>query len=288
MDFTQEQIERYSRQIILPELGGRGQEQLARARVIIIGTGGLGSPCAYYLAAAGVGTLGLVDNDVVDLSNLQRQILHNTGRLGRPKTDSGRETLVALNPEVKVVTHQLRVSADNVMELIQDYDIVVDAVDNFAARFLVNDACVMAGKPLVEAGVLRWDGMVMTILPRQGPCYRCVFPSPPPPGSVPTCQEAGVIGVVPGVMGLIQATEVIKLIIGKGNLLSGRLLLFDALNSSFREVKVKRNPACAVCGDTPSITTLQEYDLACELRGPGDVPGGAYAGGPWVEDSGEN
>lgn len=267
MDFTEEQIQRYSRQIILPEIGGQGQQKLLQARVLIVGTGGLGSPCAFYLAAAGVGTLGLVDSDVVDLSNLQRQILHTTDRVGRAKTASAAQTLRALNPDVKIVTHQMRVGVENVAELVGAYDVVVDAVDNFPARFLVNDACVMAGKPLVEAGVLRWDGMVMTIMPRQGPCYRCVFPAPPPPGSVPSCQEAGVMGTVPGMMGLVQANEVIKIILGQGKLLAGRLLLFDALHTSFREVQVQRNQDCPVCGEHPTITELQEYDLACEVRG---------------------
>lgn len=267
MDFTEEQIQRYSRQIILPEIGGQGQQKLLQARVLIVGTGGLGSPCAFYLAAAGVGTLGLVDSDVVDLSNLQRQILHTTDRVGRAKTASAAQTLRALNPDVKIVTHQMRVGVENVAELVGAYDVVVDAVDNFPARFLVNDACVMAGKPLVEAGVLRWDGMVMTIMPRQGPCYRCVFPAPPPPGSVPSCQEAGVMGTVPGMMGLVQANEVIKIILGRGKLLAGRLLLFDALHTSFREVQVQRNQDCPVCGEHPTITELQEYDPACEVRG---------------------
>jgi adenylyltransferase/sulfurtransferase len=264
--FTEEDIQRYSRQIILPEVGGKGQKKLREGKALMIGAGGLGSPVSLYLAAAGIGTLGIVDLDTVDLSNLQRQVLHTTNDVGRSKVESAKETLTAINPGVKVNAYRERLGKDNVLELINDYDVVVDGVDNFPTRFLLNDACVMAGKPLVEAGILRWDGMVMTILPGKGPCYRCVFPEPPPPGAVPTCQEAGVIGAIAGVIGVLQATEVIKLILGVGENLVGRLLTFDALESKFREVKLKRNQRCALCGENPTITELAEYELNCELH----------------------
>ncbi len=264
---SESQVERYSRQLILPEVGGKGQEKLLRGRVLVVGAGGLGSPAAYYLAAAGVGTIGLVDSDSVDLSNLQRQILHASEDVGRPKTESAAEKLRALNPDVTVNTYQTRLGVENVREIIKDYDIVVDAVDNFAARYLLNDACVMEGKPMVEAGVLRFDGLLMTILPGEGPCYRCAFPDPPPPGAVPSCQEAGVIGVAPGVMGVLQANEVIKLLLGVGRPLAGRILTFNALNCEFQEIEWKKNPDCPVCGDHPTIRELSEYHLACEVRG---------------------
>ena len=249
---------RYARQLVLPEVGEAGQEKLKRARVLIVGTGGLGSPAALYLAAAGVGTLGLVDSDRVELSNLQRQVLHLTSRVGRPKALSGKETLEALNPEVKVEAHVVTLSAENALSLIRSYDLVIDAVDNLPSRYLVNDACYLASRPLIEAGVLRWEGMVMTVLPGQSPCYRCLFPVPPPPGAVATAREAGVIGVVPGIIGVIQAAEAIKLILGAGTPLSGRLLLFDALSMTFREVKIERNPGCPLCGVNPTIRKLQD------------------------------
>ncbi|MBE3573270.1 MAG: HesA/MoeB/ThiF family protein, partial [Moorella humiferrea] len=221
MTLTNEEIERYSRQIILRNVGGRGQERLKQGKVLIVGAGGLGSPAAYYLAAAGVGTIGIVDSDVVDISNLQRQILHNTERLGRPKAASARETLLALNPHLTINAYPLRLGRDNIFDIIRDYDVIVTGVDNFPTRYLLNDACVMTGKTLVEGGVLQWDGLVMTIKPGQGPCYRCIFPDPPPPGTVPSCQEAGVMGTVPGVIGAIQATEVIKILLGVGDTLTG-------------------------------------------------------------------
>ncbi|SMB98114.1 adenylyltransferase and sulfurtransferase [Thermanaeromonas toyohensis ToBE] len=266
VELSNVEIERYSRQIILPNIGGKGQKKLKQSKVLVVGAGGLGSPAAYYLAAAGVGTIGIVDGDAVELSNLQRQILHNTKRVGLPKAESARETLLALNPHITVNVHQLRLSKDNVLELITGYEVIVDAVDNFPARYLLNDACVMAGKPLVEAGVLQWDGLVMTIKPREGPCYRCIFPEPPPPGAVPTCREAGIIGVVPGVIGAIQATEVLKLLLGIGEGLIGRLLIYNGLEMRFREVRAERNPACPVCGENPRIRTLEEYTFACETR----------------------
>ncbi|MGB9662530.1 MAG: HesA/MoeB/ThiF family protein [Moorellaceae bacterium] len=258
------EIERYSRQIILPNVGGRGQKKLKESKVLVVGAGGLGSPVAYYLAAAGVGTLGIVDSDAVELSNLQRQILHTTERLGEPKAESARKTLLALNPSITVQTYPLRLNKDNILDIIGSYDVIVGGVDNFPTRYLLNDACVMAGKPLVEGGVLQWDGLAMTIKPKEGPCYRCIFPEPPPVGAVPTCQEAGIIGVVPGVIGVIQATEVIKLLLGIGDNLVGRLLIYDALEMRFREVRAERNPDCPVCSDSPRLRTLEEYLLACD------------------------
>ncbi|WP_227767130.1 molybdopterin-synthase adenylyltransferase MoeB [Zhaonella formicivorans] len=266
MGLNEEQIRRYSRHILLKEVGGKGQKKLLESKVLIVGAGGLGSPVSLYLTAAGVGTIGLVDNDAVDLSNLQRQVVHTTDRVGMAKVESAKRTLNALNPEVNVIAHELRLTKNNVLDLIKDYDLIIDAVDNFPARFLLNDACVFTGKPMIEAGILRWDGMLMTILPGQGPCYRCVFPAPPPPGTVPSCQEAGVIGVVPGVMGMLQATEAIKLLLGVGQNMAGKLLLFDALETKFREVEVERNPDCPVCGEHPTITELEEYELYCDMQ----------------------
>lgn len=263
---TDEQVERYSRQIILHEIGGKGQEKILKAKVLLIGCGGLGSPCAYYLAAAGVGKLGLVDSDKVELNNLQRQIIHSTKKIGMPKAESAKETLNALNPDVEVIVHNMRVNSSNIMELLKGYDVVVDGSDNFPTRFLVNDACVIAKKPLVHAGILRFDGQATTIIPRKGPCYRCLFHEPPPPGSVPSCQEAGILGVVAGVLGLIQATETLKLILSCGEPLVGRLLVFDALSSSFRTLNIRRNRKCPVCGDRPTIKNLIDYEEFCRLR----------------------
>lgn len=270
-EFTEDQLERYSRHILLKEVGGRGQRRLREARVLVVGAGGLGSPVIFYLAAAGVGHLGVVDCDQVDLSNLQRQILHRTEDVGRPKAVSAARAVTALNPDVEVVTHQVWLGKENVRELIDGYDLVIDGVDNFATRYLLNDACVMAGKPLVEAGILRFDGIIMTIKPGEGPCYRCVFPEPPAPGAVPSCQEAGVVGAVAGVMGVLQANEALKLILDLGELLVGRLLVFDALESRFREVALDRRPTCPVCGQAPTITELEEYHLSCEFH-PGEKP----------------
>jgi len=276
--FTEDEIVRYSRNIILQEVGGVGQQKLKDARVLVVGAGGLGSPAALYLAAAGVGTIGIVDHDTVDLSNLQRQILHRTQDVGKPKVESARRALEDLNPGVRVETYPVRLTAANVMDLIRDYDVVVDGVDNFATRYLLNDACVMAGKPLVDAGILRWDGLMMTIKPGEGPCYRCVFPEPPPAGVIPTCQEAGVIGALAGVMGTLQAMEVIKLLLGVGQTLTGRLLLFDGLEGRFRQVSASRDPNCPVCGDNPTVTELVEYDLACDLPGTSAPAGAADRG----------
>jgi molybdopterin/thiamine biosynthesis adenylyltransferase len=266
--FSEEQIERYSRHIILKEVGGKGQKRLLNGRVLIIGAGALGSPAALYLAAAGVGIIGIADSDVVELSNLQRQIIHHSGDLGIAKVESARQKMEAVNPDVKVNTHQLWIGADNILEIIRNYDFVIDGTDNFAAKFLINDACVMAGIPYSHAGILHFIGQTMTILPNQSPCYRCVFPEPPPPNTIPTCSQAGVIGVLPGVIGSIQATEAIKFLLGVGELLTGRLLVYDAEELDFQTVPFDRNPNCPVCGDNPVITDLRDEPEAmnvCDL-----------------------
>ncbi len=260
MEFTDDQLMRYSRHIILPEVGGKGQAKIAKAKVFIVGAGGLGCPVGYYLAAAGVGTIALIDNDSVEISNLQRQIAHSVNTIGMPKVESAKRTFEALNPDVNVVAFQKRISKDDILDLIKDYDVVVDGSDNFPTRYLVNDACVMAGKPLVSGAILRFEGQVTTIVPGDGPCYRCLFEEPPPPGLVPSCQEAGVLGVLPGVIGGLQATEVLKLILGKGEVLKGELLIYNALKTTFRKVKVRRNPGCPVCGEHPTIRELVDYN----------------------------
>ena len=260
MDFTDDQLLRYSRHIILPEVGGKGQEKIINAKVIIIGAGGLGCPVGYYLTAAGVGTIALVDNDTVEMSNLQRQIAHSVNTIGMPKVESAQKAFNALNPDVNIIPLKIRLSKDNIIDLIRDYDIVVDGSDNFPTRYLVNDACVMSGKPLVSGAILRFEGQVTTLIPGDGPCYRCLFEEPPPPGLVPSCQEAGVLGVLPGVIGGLQATEVLKLILGKGEVLKGELLIYNALKTTFRKVKIPRNPSCPVCGENPSITELIDYN----------------------------
>lgn len=265
-NYTDDQIKRYSRHILLPEVGGKGQKKISDGKVLIIGTGGLGSPVAFYLAAAGVGKLGLIDDDTVEISNLQRQIIHSTSDIGKPKVDSAKAKLEALNPDVEVVTYHQRLDKDNIMDIIKDYDIIVDGTDNFNTRFLTNDACVFTNKPFVHGGILRFFGQVLTIIPGVGPCFRCIFHEPPPPGSVSTCQEAGVLGVIAGTIGTLQATEVIKYLLGKGDLLVGRMLTYEALESKFREVPISRNPKCAVCGDDPTIKDLIEYeDPACKI-----------------------
>ncbi len=272
MNFTDDQITRYSRHILLPEVGGKGQKKLSQAKIFVVGAGGLGSPVALYLAAAGIGTIGLIDSDVVDLSNLQRQILHHTPDVGRSKVLSAKEKIYALNPDVTVETYEDRFTASNALELIKPYDIVIDGVDNFPAKFLINDACYFADKPLVHGGILRFDGRVFSIIPKKSACYRCIFKEPPPAGLVPSCQEAGIIGVVAGIIGTIQATEAIKLILGIGQPLTDRILDFDAQKTSFREIKTKRNPKCPLCGDKPEITKLFEHEQeACQLRTPGTV-----------------
>ncbi|MGD0112035.1 MAG: molybdopterin-synthase adenylyltransferase MoeB [Armatimonadota bacterium] len=266
VEFTDDQIERYSRHIILPEVGGDGQRKLFAAKALIIGAGGLGSPAGLYLAAAGVGTIGIVDSDAVELSNLQRQVLHATSCLGRAKCLSAKDTMEALNPDVRVIPYHERLSSANALEIIAGYDVVLDGSDNFPTRYLVNDACVMARKPLCHAGILRFEGQLTTIVPGEGPCYRCLYPEPPPPGLVPSCQQAGILGVTAGVMGLLQATEAAKLILGIGEPLIGRLLLYSALDTSFRDVRVPRRPDCPVCGDSPTITKLIGYEEFCQVR----------------------
>jgi adenylyltransferase/sulfurtransferase len=266
MSLTEDQITRYSRNIILKEVGGVGQEKLLAARVLIIGAGGLGSPAALYLAAAGVGTLGLADADAVDLTNLQRQIAHFTADVGVAKVESAAAKIRALNPDVKVVTHACRVTAGNIAGILEHYDFVIDGTDNFATKFLINDACVLQAKPYSHAGILRFQGQTFTYAPGQA-CYRCVFPAPPPPGAVPTCSEAGILGAVAGVLGTLQATETLKAILGVGQLLHSRLLVVDALAMNLRTVKVKRDPACPVCGEHPSITALHdEAQAVCDLK----------------------
>jgi molybdopterin-synthase adenylyltransferase len=272
LDFSEEEIRRYSRHIVLPEVGGIGQKQINRAAVLVVGAGGLGSPVAFYLAAAGVGTIGIVDNDAVDTSNLQRQILHTTADVGRKKVESARETLLALNPNLTIVPHDVRLNSANIRDILKDYDVVAEGSDNFPTKFLVNDACVMTGTPLSMAGIFRFSGQILTVVPRKGPCYRCLIPQPPPPGAIPSCQEAGVLGAMAGAVGVIQATEILKIILGKGEVLSGRLLLFEALQMRFEPIEVKRNPECPVCSETPSITELIDYDIACEMPQPPATP----------------
>ncbi len=258
--FTDEQKIRYSRHTLLPEVGEAGQARLLQSKVLLIGAGGLGSPAALYLAAAGVGTVGIVDFDVVDLSNLQRQILHNVDRVGISKVESARETLRKLNPDVKVIGHNEPLNSTNVMEIIKDYDVIVNGCDNFPTRYLINDAAVMAGKPLVDGSIFQFEGQVTVYNYNGSACYRCLYPAPPPPGEVPSCAEGGVIGVLAGVIGSLQALEAIKIILGVGDVLAGRLLLFDALGNDFREVRVRRNHSCPVCGDDPSIIELIDYE----------------------------
>lgn len=260
MTFTDDQIHRYARHIILKEVGGIGQEALLKARVLLIGAGGLGSPLALYLAAAGVGTIGIIDDDSVDLSNLQRQVAHDVDAIGRPKVESAARRMRALNPDVTVVEHRCRLTADNALDLIGRYDIVADGSDNFETRFLVNDACHFAGRTLVSGAILRFDGQLTTFAThRGGPCYRCIYGDVPPPGSAPTCAQAGVLGAVPGVIGSLQATEVLKEILGVGTSMAGRLLIWDALATEFRTVRVPRDPGCPLCGDHPTITDLSPH-----------------------------
>ena len=274
--FTPDQLTRYSRHFILPEVGEEGQAKLLDAKVLMIGAGGLGSPAAYYLAAAGVGTIGLVDNDVVDMSNLQRQILHTNDRVGMPKVESARLTLTGLNPDIKVIGYQERISSENIMELIRDYDVIVDGCDNFPTRYLVNDACVMTGKPNVHGSIFQFEGQASVFYPGKGPCYRCLFPEPPPPGAAPSCQEAGVLGVLPGLVGCVQALETIKLILGKGKPLIGRMVYFDTLSMELRIHKLRKDPECPVCGENPTVTSLIDYEEFCGLRsGGGDSAHGA-------------
>ena len=264
-ELTTDDLSRYSRHLILPEVGMEGQQRLKAAKVLCVGTGGLGSPLAFYLAAAGIGTLGLVDFDVVDASNLQRQIIHSTRDIGRKKLDSAAEKLTALNPVLNVVKHETMLTSANALDILGNYDIVADGTDNFPTRYLVNDACVLLGKPNVYGSIFRFEGQASVFSTKDGPCYRCLYPEPPPPGLVPSCAEGGVLGILPGLVGVIQATEVIKLILDKGSSLIGRLLLVDALNMRFRELKLRKNPECPVCGPHPTVTRLIDYQQFCGI-----------------------
>jgi molybdopterin/thiamine biosynthesis adenylyltransferase len=266
MTLREDQVERYSRHIILQDVGGKGQEKILNSKVLIIGTGGLGAPAALYLAAAGVGTIGLIDGDVVDMSNLQRQVIHFTADVGKPKVLSAKEKINLMNPDVNVITYQELFTSENAMRILADYDFVIDGTDNFPAKFLINDACVMAKKPLSHGGILRFDGQTLTHVPGHA-CYRCVFHSPPPANAVPTCSQAGVLGAIAGMLGTIQAAEALKYITGVGDLLVDRMMVFDAKKMNFRTVKLKKNPKCPVCSDTPEIKSLIDYEQAvCDLK----------------------
>jgi adenylyltransferase/sulfurtransferase len=269
---------RYSRHLIMPEVGMEGQKRLKASSVLLIGAGGLGSPLGLYLAAAGIGRIGLVDFDVVDFSNLQRQVLHGTPDVGRPKLHSARDRLQAINPDVQLDLYEARLSSANALAIFERYDIIIDGTDNFPTRYLVNDACVLLKKPNVYGSIFRFDGQASVFYPGRGPCYRCLYPEPPPPGEVPSCAEGGVLGILPGLIGCIQATEAVKMLLGQGSPLIGRLLLYDALQMSFREFKVRRNPKCPVCGDQPTVTKLIDYEQFCGMRGQ-ETPAPAAAGG---------
>src|SRR6476660_1693608 len=274
---SNEEVLRYSRHLIMPEVGMEGQQKLKAARVLCIGTGGLGSPLALYLAAAGVGTLGLVDFDVVDVTNLQRQVLHGTKDVGRPKLDSAKERIRDINPHVHVEGYPVKLTSANALEIARDYDVIVDGTDNFQTRYLTNDLCVLLGKPNVYGSIFRFEGQASVFATEEGPCYRCLYPEPPPPGLVPSCAEGGVLGILPGLVGVIQATEVIKLILGVGEPLIGRLLLIDALGMKFRELKLRKDPECPVCGTHPTIKQLIDYNEFCGIRGeekPAEVSAG--------------
>lgn len=264
--YTPEQLIRYSRHFLLPEVGEEGQAKILQAKVLMVGAGGLGSPSAYYLAAAGVGTLGIVDNDVVDISNLQRQILHANDRVGVPKVESAKKTLEGLNPDVKVIPYQAKLTSENIMEIIKDYDLVIDGCDNFPTRYLVNDACVLTKKPNVHGSIFQFEGQATVFYPGKGPCYRCLYPEPPPAEMAPSCAEAGVLGVLPGLIGVIEALEAIKLILGKGDTLIGRLLHFNTLTMEINTLKLRRDPDCPMCGDNPTIHELIDYEEFCSLR----------------------
>ncbi len=272
VELTREEFERYNRHLILPEVGVEGQKKLKSASVLLVGTGGLGSPLALYLAAAGVGRLGLVDFDVVDASNLQRQVIHGTSDVGRSKLESARDRISEINPNVEVDLYETRLTSANALDVLQGYDLVADGTDNFPTRYLVNDACVLIGIPNVYASIFRFEGQVSVFGAHDGPCYRCVYPEPPPPGLVPSCAEGGVLGVLPGIVGSLQASEVIKLIVGAGEPLVGRLLLFDALEMTFKTLRVRRNSDCPVCGDNPTQTGLIDYEQFCGLPAPGHQP----------------
>jgi len=270
MDLNQEQYQRYSRHLILPEIGLEGQKKLLAAKVLLIGTGGLGSPLGLYLAAAGVGTLGLVDFDVVDLSNLQRQIIHTNDEIGNLKLDSAEKRIKAMNPDTKVNKYPTQITAENAMDIIKDYDLVIDGTDNFPTRYLVNDACVLLNKTNIYGSIYRFDGQATVFKPHDGPCYRCLYPEPPPPGMVPSCAEGGVLGILPGTIGLIQATEAVKLITDQGAPLIGRLLIYDALQMKFRELKLRKDPSCPLCGDNPTISELIDYQEFCGIPQQGE------------------
>lgn len=274
-ELTPQELTRYSRHVVLPEVGIEGQRRLKAARVLLVGAGGLGSPLGLYLAAAGVGHLGIVDFDVVELSNLQRQVLHGTSDVGRPKVESAAERLRGINPEIDVAAYAYRLSSENALELLRAYDVIIDGTDNFPTRYLVNDACVLLGKPSVYGAIFRFHGQVSVFSPPAGPCYRCLYPEPPPPETVPSCAEGGVLGILPGVIGSLQATEAIKLILGAGEPLIGRMLLYDALEMKFRELKIKRDPACLLCGGRRTITTLIDYEEFCNARSAKPPAGGA-------------
>lgn len=263
---TKEELKRYSRHLLLNEVGVEGQEKLKKASVLVVGLGGLGSPLAMYLAASGIGTLGLVDFDVVDASNLQRQIIHGTSDVGRSKIDSATHSLKEINPEITIIRHKEALTSENALKIIGQYDIVADGTDNFKTRYLVNDACVILGKPNVYGSIYRFEGQASIFATKDGPCYRCLYPSPPEAGSVPSCAEAGVLGVLPGLIGTVQATEVVKLVLGQGESLIGRLLLYNALDMRFSEIKLKKNSSCPVCGDHPTVTELIDYDEFCGVK----------------------
>jgi len=273
LSLTPELVQRYSRHIIMPQVGSAGQRRLIQSKALIVGAGGLGSPTALYLALAGVGTIGVVDFDVVELSNLQRQVLHHTNDVGRPKVISATETLKEYNPSVNVQIHETRLDSENAMEIINDYDIVINGADNFPTRYLVNDACYLSGKTLVDGSILLFDGQATVYIPGKG-CYRCLFPSPPPPGAVPSCAEAGVLGALTGVVGSIQAVETLKLLLGIGESLASRLLLIDALSMEFRTVRIRKNPKCPLCGENPSVTKLIDYEVFCGLPSTANQPVG--------------
>ena len=264
--YTPDQLIRYSRHFLLPEVGEDGQAKLLQAKVLMVGAGGLGSPSAYYLAAAGVGTIGIIDNDVVDVSNLQRQILHANDRVGMPKVESAKKTLEGLNPDVKVIPYQAKLTSENIMEILKEYDLVIDGCDNFPTRYLVNDACVLTGKPNVHGSIFQFEGQATVFYPGKGPCYRCLYPEPPPAEMAPSCAEAGVLGVLPGLIGVIEALEAVKLILGKGESLVGRLLHFNTLTMEINTLKLRRDPNCPMCGDNPTIKELIDYEEFCSLR----------------------
>ncbi len=263
---SKEEIYRYSRHLLIPEVGIKGQEKLKESKVLVIGTGGLGSPVAFYLAAAGIGKLGIVDYDVVDESNLQRQILHSTSEIGVPKVESAKKRLEELNPYIEIVPYNLKLSKENIMEILQEYDMVIDGTDNFPTRYLLNDACALLGKPLIYGSIFRFEGQATVFYAKEGPCYRCLYPEPPPLGTVPSCAEGGVFGVLPGVIGAIQATEAIKFLLGIGETLLGKLLLYDALRMEFRFLKLRKDPQCPLCGENPTIRELQDYEEFCGLQ----------------------